>query len=141
MQHNKEVEMGDIQGHSRIDKIEDALRKTQDSMLLMGKDVHSMNLSITSIAKSMETLVELQQNMKLMEERAETRHQQLKDADKTIHIRLDSLHSRISDAAGKADNGERAYSILVSIAKWLGASAVTVLVGLFVYVIQLQGAK
>jgi hypothetical protein len=79
--------------------------------------------------------------MKLMEERAETRHQQLKDADKTIHMRLDGMQLKISDTAVKADNGERAYSILVSVAKWLGASAVTVLVGLFVYVIQLQGAK
>ena len=76
---------------ARLDKLEDSLRKTQDSMLLMSKDVHQMNMSINSIAKSIEVLVHIQQDLRVIEERNEQRHLQLKEADKVIHRRLDNL--------------------------------------------------
>ena len=68
----------------RLDNLEEGLRKTQDSMLLMSKDIHSMNLSITSIASSMETLVKVQQDMKVMEERVEIRHREYKEKIKNL---------------------------------------------------------
>ena len=76
---------------ARLDKLEDSLRKTQDSMLLMSKDVHQMNMSINSIAKSIEVLVHIQQDLRVIEERNEQRHLQLKEADKVIHKRIDNL--------------------------------------------------
>ena len=76
---------------ARLDKLEDSLRKTQDSMLLMSKDVHQMNMSINSIAKSIEVLVHIQQDLRVIDERNEQRHLQLKEADKVIHRRLDNL--------------------------------------------------
>lgn len=76
---------------ARLDKLEDSLRKTQDSMLLMSKDVHQMNMSINSIAKSIEALVHIQQDLRVIDERNEQRHLQLKEADKVIHRRLDNL--------------------------------------------------
>lgn len=80
----------------RLDKLETAVRSTQDSILLMGKDIHTLTQTMQSIANSMDALVTLQQDIKLADQRNENRHDQLKDADKTIHMRLDGLSSRIS---------------------------------------------
>ena len=120
---------------ARLDKLEDAIRKTQDSMLLMSKDVHQMNQSISSMAHSMELLAKVQQDIRVMEERNESRYIQLKEADKVLHKRIDS----ISDLEAKANNGNRAYNILVQIAKWFGASVATVIFGLIIFLIQLKG--
>ena len=82
---------------ARLDKLEDSLRKTQDSMLLMSKDVHQMNMSINSIAKSIEALVHIQQDLRVIEERNEQRHLQLKEADKVIHKRIDNLQAVVEE--------------------------------------------
>jgi hypothetical protein len=82
---------------ARLDKLEDSLRKTQDSMLLMSKDVHQMNMSINSIAKSIEVLVHIQQDLRVIEERNEQRHLQLKEADKVIHKRIDNLQAVVEE--------------------------------------------
>lgn len=119
----------------RLDKLENALRKTQDSMLLMSKDVHQMNQSISSMANSMELLAKVQQDVRIMEERNESRHIQLKEADKVLHKRIDS----VSDLEAKANNGNRAYNIMVQIAKWFGAGVATLILGLLVFLIQHQG--
>ena len=124
---------------ARLDKLEDAVRKTQDSMLLMSKDVHQMNQSISSMAHSMELLAKVQQDVRVMEERNESRHLQLKEADKLIHTRIDALHTQKSRIEAKAEDGKRAYDILVQIAKWVGASVVTVVIGLIIFLIQLKG--
>ena len=82
---------------ARLDKLEDSLRKTQDSMLLMSKDVHQMNMSINSIDKSIEVLVHIQQDLRVIEERNEQRHLQLKEADKVIHKRIDNLQAVVEE--------------------------------------------
>jgi hypothetical protein len=82
---------------ARLDKLEDSLRKTQDSMLLMSKDVHQMNMSINSIAKSIEALVHIQQDLRVIDERNEQRHLQLKEADKVIHRRIDNLQAVVEE--------------------------------------------
>lgn len=120
---------------ARLDKLENAIRKTQDSMLLMGKDMHQINQSVSSVAKSMEALVKVQQDVRIMEERNETRHQQLREADRLLHKRIDALAS----LSTKASNGDRAYSILVQIGKWTGAGVVILMLGLLVFLIELKG--
>jgi len=82
---------------ARLDKLEDSLRKTQDSMLLMSKDVHQMNMSINGIAKSIEALVHIQQDLRVIDERNEQRHLQLKEADKVIHKRIDNLQAVVEE--------------------------------------------
>ena len=124
---------------TRLDKLESSLRKTQDSMLLMSKDVHQMNQSINSIAESIEALVHIQQDLKVIDERNEQRHLQLKEADKVIHNRIDDLHNAKKELETKANNGDRAYTILIQIAKWFGASMATLTVGLIVFLIQFKG--
>ena len=123
----------------RLNRLEDGLRQTQDSILLMSKDIHSMNESITSIAESMKTLVEVKQEIALINERAETRNNQHKDGLKLIHGRVDGLVKKDETIEKQASNGDRAYNILVQMAKWLGGSAATILMGLVVYVIQIKG--
>ena len=124
---------------TRLDKLESSLRKTQDSMLLMSKDVHQMNQSINSIAKSIDALAHILQDLKVIDERNEQRHLQLKEADKVIHKRIDDLHNAKKELETKANNGDRAYRILVQIAKWFGASMATITVGLIVFLIQFKG--
>lgn len=123
----------------RLDRLEDGLRKTQDSMLLMSKDIHQMNQSIGQIASSMKTLVEVQQDMKLLDERYETRHTQLKDADKLLHSRLDTLSSAKVDIEKKAEKGNSAYAILLFIGKTLGYSSLVTFFGLMLYLIKMKG--
>lgn len=124
---------------ARLDKLEDAIRKTQDSMLLMSKDVHQMNQSIGSMAQSLELLAKVQQDMRIMEERNETRHSQLKDADRLIHSRIDALSKSKETIETKANNGDRAYSFLLWTARIMGGAVATLFVGLMVFLIQLKG--
>lgn len=84
---------------ARLDKLENAIRKTQDSMLLMGKDMHQINQSVSSVANSMEALVKVQQDVRIMEERNETRHQQLREADTLLHKRVDKIEGNQSRVA------------------------------------------
>ena len=80
----------------RLERLEEGLRTTQNSILLMSKDMHQMNTSITSIASSMKTLVEVQRDLRVMEERNENRHIQLKEKDKDIDARLQSSEKIIN---------------------------------------------
>lgn len=125
----------------RLDKLENGFDEMKQSVLLMGKDVHSLTESTKEIATSLKVLVDIQQNMKVLEERYETRHTQLKDADTVIHKRLDAIVKKDETVEKQAAKGETAYKILVQIALWLGAGVVLMLLGLFVFVIQLQGGK
>jgi nitrate reductase NapE component len=120
---------------ARLDKLEKSVRDTQDNILLMGKDIHQMSLNITSIASSMKSLVEVQQNMKIMDERNETRHSQLKEADRTIHKRLDEL----VDSRTKAEKGLVAYNIILFIAKTIGSVALITVFGIVIWAIQMKG--
>ena len=65
----------------RLDKLENGFDEMNQSVLLMGRDIHSLTESTKEIATSLKVLVDIQQNMKVLEERYETRHTQLKDAD------------------------------------------------------------
>ncbi len=125
-----------MQDELRLGRLEDGLRQTQDSILLMGKDIHQMNLSITSIASSMKSLVEVQQDMKIMDERYETRHRQLKESDDLLHRRIDTLAKTKDGIESKADNGNRAYNILLFMAKALGTLVVGMLFGMIVWLIK-----
>lgn len=85
--------MSEVEKEHRLERLEIGLRDTRDSVLLMGKDIHMMNTSISSIAKSMGALVDIQSNLKVIEERTDSRHNQNK-------IDLHTIHSRIDKVAG-----------------------------------------
>lgn len=73
------------------------LRQTQEGQLAMQQEVHNIGVSVESIALSVEKLVEVQSNMKLMEQRTEDRHLQLKEADKRQNVRIDEVRKDIDD--------------------------------------------
>ena len=85
------------QESDRLDRLETGLRKTQDSILLMGKDLHTLTQTMQSIANSMDALVALQQDVKLAEQRNETEHEQLRLADKKLHTRIDLVEEKLKD--------------------------------------------
>lgn len=87
----------------RLDRLEIGLRKTQDSILLMGKDIHSLTVSTQSIADSINALVKIEQNQVLMEERCETRHSQLKEADKLLSKRIEYINEKMDSRYKELD--------------------------------------
>lgn len=87
----------------RIKLLETGLRETQDSILLMSRDIHSLTQSTQSIANSMSALVTLQKDVAVEAERAESRHNQLKEADKVVHKRVDELNIRVEHIEEKCE--------------------------------------
>jgi peroxiredoxin family protein len=135
-----------IENSERIDKLEKEVRITQDSVLLIHKDLQQMSVAMTKMATSMEVMATLQTNQKVMEERCETRHSQLKEADKVLHARIDMCNLDIKaastkddDVAKEASRGQQAFTTLVWIGGILGSLLITTAFGLFVWAIQQKG--
>jgi hypothetical protein len=57
-----------------IDNIKKDLRVTQDSVLLIHQDLKQMSKGISEMAVSMKIMVDVQSDMRLMTERAESRY-------------------------------------------------------------------
>lgn len=131
--------MGSDENNERLNKLEDTVRKTQDSLLIISRDMHQMNEAIMRMAKSLETLVEVQKNIKIIEERSESRHNVYKESEKHLHARIDAAKAECKPYAEKADNGDKAYKTLVFVAKTLGGAALVTLFGLFLYIVKLKG--
>jgi len=130
----------------RIDKLEKEVRVTQDSVLLIHKDLQQMSIAMTKMATSMEVMATLQTNQKVMEERCETRHAQLKEADKVLHARIDMCNVDIKAAntkdegvAKEASKGSQAFTILVWAGGILGSLMITTAFGIFIWAIQQKG--
>ena len=124
-----------------IDNIKKDLRITQDSVLLIHQDLKQMSKGIGEMASSMKIMVEVQSDMRLMNERIESRHLNQKDTNSRLDKRIDETNKTISTNMSKAENGDIAYSII----KWLGITVggllVASLVASWLYVVALQGVK
>jgi hypothetical protein len=124
-----------------IDNIKKDLRVTQDSVLLIHQDLKQMSKGISEMAVSMKIMVDVQSDMKLMNERAESRYLAQKDTNNKLDKRIDETNKTISTNMGKAENGDIAYSII----KWFGITVggllVTSLIASWLYVVALQGVK
>jgi hypothetical protein len=128
-----------------IDNIKKDLRVTQDAVLLIHQDLKQMSSGITEMASSMKIMVEVQSDMRLMNERAESRYLAQKGVNDLLHLRIDATNKVVSDKSeliGKqASQGSVAYNII----KWIGITIGSILlasvVGSWLYVIALQGVK
>lgn len=128
-----------------IDNIKKDLRITQDSVLLIHQDLKQMSTGISEMALSMKVMVEVQSDMRLMNERAESRYLAQKATNERIDARIDTSNKRIEVKAelieSKAEHGDIAYSIL----KWVGGIIGTLIVGAaftsWVYVLSLKGVN
>ena len=119
----------------RIDKLEKEVRVTQDSVLLIHKDLQQMNQAMTKMANSVEILASIQTNQKVMEERCETRHNQMKDNIKLLHSRVDTVEKKDEDVSKKADKGSVAYSVIVWAGGILGSLLLTSAFGVWLWAI------
>ena len=128
-----------------IDNIKKDLRVTQDSVLLIHQDLKQMSRGITEMAVSMKVMVDVQSDMRLMQERIESRHLAQKATNERLDARIDTTNKAIKDKSeivGKqAERGDVAYSILRWAGMIIGGIILTSLVGSWLYVIALQGAK
>jgi hypothetical protein len=128
-----------------IDNIKKDLRVTQDSVLLIHQDLKQMSKGISEMAVSMKIMVDVQSDMRLMTERAESRYIAQKETNNKLDMRIDAVNSAIEDKSeliGKqASQGSVAYNII----KWIGITIGSILlasvVGSWLYVVAMQGGK
>ena len=128
-----------------IDNIKKDLRVTQDSVLLIHQDLKAMSKGISEMASSMKIMVEVQSDMRIMNERIEQRHSAQKEINKLTKEDIDTINLRItgkcSIVENQARNGEVAYNVL----KWIGITFGTLicgsLFGTWLYVVALEGVK
>jgi len=130
----------------RIDRLEKEVRVTQDSVLLIHKDLQQMSMAMTKMANSVEIMATLQTNQKVMEERCETRHTQLKEADKLLHSRIDdcnldikTLNTKDESVAKEASKGSQAFTILVWVGGIFGSLLITTAFGIMLWAIKSGG--
>ncbi len=128
-----------------IDNIKKDLRVTQDSVLLIHQDLKAMSKGISEMASSMKIMVEVQSDMRLMNERAESRYLAQKETNNRLDMRIDLTNSAIkdkSDLIGKqAQQGSIAYTIIKWMGITIGSLLLTSVVGSWLYVIAIQGGK
>ena len=128
-----------------IDNIKKDLRVTQDAVLLIHKDLQLMSSGITEMASSMKIMVEVQSDMRLMNERSESRYLAQKSTNELLHLRIDATNKVIKDKSEtvekQAERGDIAYSIVKWVGITIGGILLTSAVGSWLYVIALRGVS
>lgn len=85
-----------IQLESAQKKTEDSQRRTENEVLLLNRDLHTIKESIESIASSMSILVSVQMNQAVIEERIDSRHEQQKFTNKKAFERIEGIEEDLS---------------------------------------------
>jgi hypothetical protein len=128
-----------------IDNIKKDLRVTQDSVLLIHQDLKQMSRGITEMASSMKVMVDVQSDMRLMNERAESRYLAQKATNERLDLRIDKTDKVINDKSEliekQAEHGDIAYSILKWTGGIIGSAMLVAALGSWAYVLTLQGIK
>jgi len=128
-----------------IDNIKKDLRVTQDSVLLIHKDLQRMSDGITEMASAMKIMVDVQSDMRLMNERIESRHIAQRETNNRLDVRIDATNKVIKDklelVEKQANQGSVAYNIIKWIGITIGSLLLTSVVGSWLYIIALQGVK
>jgi hypothetical protein len=128
-----------------IENIKKDLRVAQDSVLLIHQDLKQMSRGITEMASSMKVMVEVQSDMRLMNDRAESRYLTQKVTNERLDLRIDATNKTIKDKSDvietQARNGDAAYTALKWIAGILGTLLITSAFGSWLYVLSIQGVN
>jgi len=128
-----------------IDNLKKDLRVTQDSVLLIHQDLKTMSKGITEMASSMKIMVDVQSDMRLMNERIETRHVAQREINKLNKEDIDTINTRISTKCSVVEAQARDGKIAYNILKWIGITFGILicgsLFGTWLYVVALQGVK
>lgn len=120
----------------RIEKLEGEVRRTQDNVLLIHRDLQQMSKSMEKMATAMEAMAKLQTDMKVFEERMESRHNEDKDQHKYMNNRINTLEERVDAVEPMAEKGSFTHSVLLWTAKGLGSLVLAMLFGLMIWAIQ-----
>jgi hypothetical protein len=130
---------------TEIEGIKKELRTTQDSVLLIHQDLKQMSRGITEMSASMKIMVEVQSDMRLINERIESRHLAQKATNERLDGRIDATNKTIKDKSevieNQARNGNAAYTALKWIAGILGTLLITSAFGSWLYVLSIQGVN
>lgn len=128
MEHKEEIEV-----------IKKELRTTQDSVLLIHNDLKQMSRGISEMATAMKVMVEVQSDIRIMNERAESRHNAQKDVNSLLHSRIDSVNKVVKDKSmiveKEARNGQLAYDVIKWAGLTIGGLLVTSAVGAWLWVV------
>lgn len=97
---------------TEIEGIKKELRTTQDSVLLIHQDLKQMSRGIIEMSASMKIMVEVQSDMRLMNERAESRYLAQKSTNERLDLRIDKTEKTIQDKSELVEKrAERGYSL------------------------------
>jgi SMC interacting uncharacterized protein involved in chromosome segregation len=116
----------------RIDRLEKEFSAFHSDLKYIGKSVDKM-------ANAMESLVTMQSDIRLMEERAETRHTAQKLANDLLHKRIDHQNLLLKETNTKAENGNLIYKVFINLAKTVGALMITTIFGIIIWALKAQG--
>lgn len=82
-----------------MDHVEGRVRKVEDAVLLMHNDLKAIGKSTEKMSDALSKLTEIHTQQKILEERTELRHKELKDADKVLGERMDKVEGVQKKAA------------------------------------------
>jgi hypothetical protein len=116
----------------RVDRLEKEFNAFHTDLKYIGKSVDKM-------ANAMESLVTMQSDIRIMEERAETRYVAQKLANDLLHTRIDHTNKNVSELVPKVAKACTLYNIFVTIGKTVVAALATTLIGLIIWTIKAQG--
>ena len=131
---------------TRLDKLEDKFEQMSQNLLLFHNDLKNIGTAVQDLASSMKAMVQMQSDVRVMEERYETRHKALKEADTLLHTRLDELKAMMSEneanqkeTVNNASLGAIAYKFLIWAGAIIGGLMLTSAFGVWVWAIATRG--
>lgn len=132
----------------RLNKLEDKVDKMSESVLVFHNDLKNIGTAVQDLAASMKAMVQMQSDVRVMEERYETRHKALKEADTLLHSRIDDLKELIEtyeesqkDTVTNALLGARAHKFLIWSGGIIGTLMITSAFGAWMWVIAMKGVS
>lgn len=132
----------------RLNKLEDKMEAMSQSVLVFHNDLKNIGTAVQDLASSMKAMVQMQSDVRVMEERYETRHKALKEADTLLHSRIDDLKALIEayeesqkDTVTNAALGARAYKFLIWAGGIIGVLMLTSAFGVWMWAIAMKGVS
>lgn len=121
-----------LERDERIDRLEKELSSFHSDLKYIGKNVDKM-------AHALEAMVTMQSDIRVIEDRAETRYKAQTAANELLHSRIDHVNMELKELKSLADNGDTIYKISIAIGKTLGGLLLTTLFGLIIWALRAQG--
>lgn len=136
-----------IELHDEVASLRTEINNTKLDIGFIHKDLQNINQSMAKIANAVEVLASVQMNIKVLEERSETRHKDNKEMFKLLHSRIDEtnktvkeLHQEDDDYRKDVSKGTLAYKAMLWFLGTVGTLLFTGL-GTLIYRVLTYGAN